>query len=322
VLLPPVVVDISAESSTPALVQTLLAACSEAVLETDCVLDSEAEAGPPSAVAIVSFGDELTVRVEVGVRFESGQEWRARELRFAASDEVLERWRATGFAIGTLTGELREAEAAEQRVSPPAPGVAASASATAAPAPASSGVKDETPLDRATSEPPQKLRYWSAFGLVFGPGFRDGPWRVGGSARIGVAPARWPAHTSAAFSYAARPLGDDSVRAEWMTFSAGFGLPVVTSQRFEAVIALEASLQRLVVSADVDGSRDSGSRWLGAGGGALQLELGLAAGVAVFGRAQLDVLGGTTDVALAGRRVATNPLLAPTGSLGVRLEPQ
>ncbi|HEX9618826.1 MAG TPA: hypothetical protein VF989_01760 [Polyangiaceae bacterium] len=319
-LLPPVVVDISADHATPALIETLLAACTEAVAEAECRLDDGGTSGPLSAVAIVSFG-ESGVRIDVGVRLEGGEQWRARELRFEAGDVPPERWRATGFTIGTLTGELRGFEAASQR-EPDAPsGKDGAAEGVVAPPSVVLPAASEPGPEDQTSVAPPPWRYWSAFGLLVGPGFRDGPWRVGGSARVGLIPPDSVVRANAGFSYAARTPGEDSVRAEWLTLSAGLGLPVITAPRFVAIVELDASIQRIAVTAERGGERGGASRWVGAGGGGVALEVPLVEQAALFARLHLDVLGGTTDILLGDQRVAGSAVLSPSGSVGLQIGP-
>jgi hypothetical protein len=61
----------------------------------------------PTGVAIVSWHDDDSVRVEVGVQKRARGEWLSQELSFREQDQPEERWRATGLAIGTLVGEMR-----------------------------------------------------------------------------------------------------------------------------------------------------------------------------------------------------------------------
>lgn len=319
-LLPPVVVDISAEHATAELIETLLDACSEAVAQTECRLDDGGATGPLSAVAIVSFG-ENGAHIDVGVRLEGGEQWRARELRFDTGDAPAERWRAAGFTIGTLSGELHASEAAgEREPEPPHDATSPPRSESESPVVVVPEAPEPGPQDRAEATP-SNFRYWSAFGLLVGPGFRDGPWRIGGSARVGFIPPDSVLRAGAGFSYAARTPAEDSVRAEWLTLSFGLGLPVISAPRFVATAELDASIQRIAVTAERGAERDSRSRWVGAGGGGVEFDVPLAAQAALFARLHLDVMGGTTDILLGDERVAGSAVLSPTASVGLQIGP-
>jgi len=104
----PVAVEIAPPDAPREHVSALLAACSRALADSECVLSSEAPEDGSRAVAIVTWQGEGRAQIEVGLRREGRPEWRARTLDFEAKDELSERWRTVGFVVGTLSRpELR-----------------------------------------------------------------------------------------------------------------------------------------------------------------------------------------------------------------------
>src|SRR6478735_10569865 len=117
----------------------LVSACSRAARDAECVLARNASDEQPAAVAIVTLQTEDKIRVEVGVRQGDHDSWRTKDFAFLAADESMDRWRAVGFAIGTLaeSNPAPEQETRE-RVAPTAPAPSASAASTANNTPSSS----------------------------------------------------------------------------------------------------------------------------------------------------------------------------------------
>ncbi|HYP98718.1 MAG TPA: hypothetical protein VER96_08590 [Polyangiaceae bacterium] len=147
-----IVIEIAAPKVSESALSVLVSACSRAARDAECVLARNANEEQPAAVAIVTLQSEDKIRVEVGVRRGDHDSWRTKDFAFLASDEIMDRWRAVGFAIGTLaeSNPSPEQETSE-RVGPASPtsSTAARSAAAAATAPASSTSTSES----ATSAP-------------------------------------------------------------------------------------------------------------------------------------------------------------------------
>src|SRR5688500_16331939 len=102
----PVAVEIAPPDSPKESVAVLLAACTRAKRRGECVLAADVSGSGTSAVAIVTWQGNARALVEVGLRREGHPEWRTRTLEFDPNrDDLLERWRAVGFVVGTLANE-------------------------------------------------------------------------------------------------------------------------------------------------------------------------------------------------------------------------
>lgn len=116
----PVAVEIAPPEAPREQVLVLLAACSRAVADSECALAADVGDGPTRAVAIVTWQSDSRVFVEVGMRRDGHSEWRSRSVLFGASDEPSERWKAVGFAVGTLArGDSTEPAQLERTPPPP-----------------------------------------------------------------------------------------------------------------------------------------------------------------------------------------------------------
>jgi hypothetical protein len=97
-----IVIEIAAPKVSNDALAVLVSACSRAARDAECVLARNASDAQPAAVAIVSLQSEDKMRVEVGVRQGDHDSWRTKDFAFLAADQSMDRWRAVGFAIGTL----------------------------------------------------------------------------------------------------------------------------------------------------------------------------------------------------------------------------
>lgn len=82
----------------------LLEACTDSVATAECV--SADDVADPAVVALVFWESAGRVHIEVGSKRAPGEKWRVRDLRFGPADARIERWRAVGFAVGTIAGEI------------------------------------------------------------------------------------------------------------------------------------------------------------------------------------------------------------------------
>jgi hypothetical protein len=146
-----IVIEIAAPRVSDDALAVLVSACSRAARDAECVLARNASDAQPAAVAIVTLQSEDKMRVEVGVRQGDHDSWRTKDFAFLAADKSMDRWRAVGFAIGTLAESNPAPEdETRARVAPPAAGPGSSAGSTA-PAPASSST---APASSSTAPAP------------------------------------------------------------------------------------------------------------------------------------------------------------------------
>src|SRR5262245_729974 len=98
----PIVIDVGVTDPPRELTTVLVEACTRAATEAECHLVREAPEGPYAAIAIITWEAEDRVRIEVGLRRETGAEWRSRQISFQSADVDVERYRSVGFVVGTL----------------------------------------------------------------------------------------------------------------------------------------------------------------------------------------------------------------------------
>jgi len=140
-----IVIEIAAPKVSDDALAVLVSACSRAARDAECVLARNASDEQPAAVAIVSLQSEDKMRVEVGVRRGDHDSWRTKDFAFLAADKSMDRWRAVGFAIGTLA----ESNPAPEDETPARIGPAtAGPSASPSPSPGSSST---TPAASSTA---------------------------------------------------------------------------------------------------------------------------------------------------------------------------
>ncbi|HEX2674318.1 MAG TPA: hypothetical protein VHM25_25750, partial [Polyangiaceae bacterium] len=157
-----IVIEIAAPKVSESALSVLVSACSRAARDAECVLARNANDEQPAAVAIVTLQSEDKIRVEVGVRKGDHDSWRTKDFAFLASDELMDRWRAVGFAIGTLaetnpppeqeTSErLAPAASPSQRSAPPASSSASPPASSSAPSSSAASSTPTNPSSSATS---------------------------------------------------------------------------------------------------------------------------------------------------------------------------
>jgi hypothetical protein len=149
-----IVIEIAAPKVSESALSVLVSACSRAARDAECVLARNSNDAQPAAVAIVTLQSEDKIRVEVGVRKGAHDSWRTKDFAFLASDEMMDRWRAVGFAIGTLaeSNPPPEQETSE-RIAPAASSGQRTASPASASAPSSSASSPTTPANPSSAAP-------------------------------------------------------------------------------------------------------------------------------------------------------------------------
>jgi hypothetical protein len=351
-----IVIEIAAPKVSEDALSVLVAACSRAARDAECVLARNANEEQPAAVAIVTLQSEDKIRVEVGVRQGDRDSWRTKDFAFLAADERMDRWRAVGFAIGTLAESSPDPEqdtsvrVAPSSASPSAastsasaaapsatsPGIAASSPSPSAPsasaakaASAASAAKAVSPPEddhpderqRPVRESPPGTQMFIGAAAIFGPGL-DAPssFRLGGALSVDLAPAQIPLFFTLGGS-AATDLGAGSsdVTARWFDVSLGAGVPVLG--RLDAS-GLEFRAQVLAEYFDARASAFRSqlmSRWTAGVQGTFGGRLRIVPNLLLAAEVQAAGLTGETPVSVAGRPVGNSAAFRFLGSLGLRV---
>lgn len=306
-MIAPVVVEVYAPQPRPQELAVLLAACSRAAAPHDCISSDVKSADPPLGVAIVRREGERA-RIELGLRSVVAAEWTTRDLVFQPGDDELERYRAIGFAIGTLVARQVEPPPPETETPPPAPAVSKpkAVAVTRRPRPAAR----RRPV-RAT---------WVDIAGSAGLGLIPGPPRVGGSLRAASEIFPEGAFGVAETSYAER-IADSSLRVRWLHMALGVGHPLAPTLRSLGVeVRLMATVERMELTA-LDGARSAGaSRWKPGVTGAIDAHWDIALPVSVVVTAATFIDPVQTVVNVGGERVGETAPLGLSGFIGLRLK--
>lgn len=305
-----IVIEVSAPAVSDDALSVLVSSCTRAARDAECVLAKNAgDDQRPSAVAIVSLQGEDKLRVEVGVRDGDRDSWRTKEFAFLAADELLDRWRAVGFAIGTLA----------ERDLPPTPNEPAPAPMRAEPPPPPPAVVERSERPRRTAEPVTGVFVGAA--ALFGPGLDAGPWRVGSVLSVAIAPPRFPLLFSLGGSAATRVTSDASgATVRWFDVLGGVTLPLLgPPDRSGLELSAAVLAEYFDAHASAVGDSQSSGRWLmgaqGTLGGRLRLipDLLLTLDVSATG------LAGSTDVRVAGSPIGSAASFRSIATLGLRV---
>lgn len=310
----PIVVEVSAPEPRPSELAALIGACTRAATPNECITSDVKSSEPPLGVAIVRReGDRA--RVELGLRGTTRSEWSTRDLVFQPGDDELERYRAIGFAIGTLVAKQVEPPP------PPAPSSTVDAPPPPPSPPPSSPVssKTEPPKPAVPAAPPPPRATWLEVGGNVGLGLIPGPPRVGAAFRTASELKPGGLFAVLETSYAER-VGEPSLRVRWLGMALGVGHPLTSGLRTLGVdVRLTFALERLSLTAR-DGERSAGdTRW----------KPGVAAGIDAHWdvRPPFSLLIGAstfvdpshTVVLVGGEQVGETPALGLGGFLGLRL---
>jgi len=286
----------------------LISACSRAAAPNECVTSEMRSTDPPLGVAIVRR-DGDRARIELGLRGVVSAEWSTRDLVFQPVDDELERYRAIGFAIGTLV--------ARQVEPPPPPPVKPE------PEPAVGSSPAPSPPAPVTSKPPAPARprsTWVDLSGGVGLGLIPGPPRTGATLRAASEIVPGGFFGTAETGYAER-TGEPSLKARWLSLGLGVGHPLLPGLHSLGIDArLLIVLERLSLTA-VDGERSDGaSRWKPGLSAAIDAHWDVAPPLGLVLSAATHVDPERTVVATHGTPVAETPALGFGGFLGVRLK--
>jgi hypothetical protein len=212
---PAVALDLPAELS-PELSGSTLRSCNLALGVGRCVLRDRAAAEQPEVawVALLRSANEPEASVRIELRAAEGAEpaVAVRQLDFQVTDVPSQRWATAGVVVAALVVgvESKEVSTAEARARvEPSP-------APPEPAP--------TAAPTSSAKPPQRhsgalLRL--DLGVLGGPGFDQGPWRVGGQFRTSLSSAESPLVGWVSVTGSGRSA---AVSAMWWSGAVGAGL--------------------------------------------------------------------------------------------------
>jgi len=246
----PIVVEVYAPQPRPQELAVLIAACTRAAAPNECITSDVKSSDPPLGVAIV-HRDGDRARIELGLRSAVNAEWSTRDLVFQPGDDELERYRAMGFAIGTLVAH---------QTAPPPPPVAADQS----PAPPPVEPPPSRPADRqpAPTVPERRARAaWIDVAGSMGLALIPGPPRLGASLRAAAEIVPRGLFGVAETGYAER--GNDPVlRVRWLSMALGVGYPLAPRLRSLGVdVRLSLMLEHMSLTAYALGRSAGDSRW-------------------------------------------------------------
>jgi hypothetical protein len=333
----PVAVEIAPPDSPKESVAVLLAACTRAKRGGECVLAADVAGNGTSAVAIVTWQGNARALVEVGLRREGHPEWRTRTLEFDPNrDDLLERWRAVGFVVGTLANEeTPSAESEPERTPKPQESAPPKAPAEKAKRGARDGkatelessdneVAESTGSGEGTrSDEGASTRYEPMFGRArgrldvgasIGPAFDEV--RFGGLVRAEVQLPD-PLRAQITLRYLERPSGAEELRAQWITMSAGLGVGF-GGERIEFGVALDGRAEYFAARAERRSAAEADTRWLGGIGAGTTLAWMPSATFGFFAGADLALMFGSTDVRVESRSLGTDGMLRYAGEGGIR----
>lgn len=305
----PIVVEVYSPQPQPQELATLIAACSRAAAPNECISSDMRASESPLGVAIVRRDGERA-RIELGLRGTSRADWSTRDLVFQPDDDELERYRAIGFAIGTLVARRSEPP------TPPAP--AAKAAPSSEPmqpvpsSPASDAPEPPAPRTRAT---------WLDLAGSVGMGVIPGPPRYGATFRAASELIPGKLFGTAETSYAQQGKSGDALRVRWLSLALGVGHPLVPQLHSLGVEArLQLVVERLSFTAVDEGRTDAAVRWKPGISAALDAHWQAAppVGFVVSALAHLDPA--RTVIRSGGTQIGETPALAVAGFVGVRLK--
>ncbi|HEY5376265.1 MAG TPA: hypothetical protein VIK01_21440 [Polyangiaceae bacterium] len=309
-----IVIEIAAPNVSDDALAVLVSSCTRTAREAECVLTKNASDEQPAAVAIVSQQSEDKLRVEVGVRQGDHDSWHTKDFAFLAVDQQLDRWRAIGFAIGTL---------AESTLPPAPPPVAAPEKATEPPMAAVMALPAPSSVSKQTKKKPQPSpQLFVGAAGIFGPGLDRGPWRIGSALYADVGLQRVPVFFTFGGSAATRVTSDQwGASPRWVDVSGGAGIGLLGALGSSGLeLRAQALAEEFDVSvSSVDGRSAEQVRWIfgaqGELGGRVQVvpDLFLTAGVSATG------LSAKTDVLVEGHGIGSAATFRYLGSFGIRV---
>jgi hypothetical protein len=307
----PVVVEVYAPQPSTQELSVLLAACSRAATPHECIDSDSKGAEPPLGVAIVRR-DGDRARIELGLRSIVSAQWSTRDLVFQPGDDELERYRAIGFAIGTLVA--RESEPPSPVPPTPAAALAPAASPSTPPRP------PQVPERVAAPAPHRPRAAWVDAAGSVGLGLIPGPPRAGGSLRAAFELVPSGVFAVVEGAYAERS-GDPSLRVRWLSAALGVGHPLAPNLRSLGVdVRLMFVVERMSLTAFGSSYADDAARWRPGVTAAIDGHWDVAPPVGLVISAATFIDPEHTVVNVGGESVGETPALGLSGFLGVRFK--
>ena len=323
----PVAVEIAPPDSPKENVAVLLSACTRAKRGGECVLAADVSGSGTSAVAIVTWQGNARALVEVGLRREGNPEWRTRTLEFDPNrDDLLERWRAVGFVVGTLANEetpSTESDPARTSKAPEATPPAATrekAKQRESEEPRTTDAEGKESTESAGTTVDEyepvfgRARGRLDVGAALGPAFDEV--RFGGLVR-GEVQLPEPVRAQITLRYLERPSGAEELRAQWITMSAGLGVGF-GGERVELGVALDGRAEYFAARAERQSTVEADTRWLGGIGAGTTLAWMPSATFGFFAGGDLALMFGSTDLRVESRSLGTDGMLRYSGEAGIR----
>jgi hypothetical protein len=302
----PVVIDMGIAEPPEVMIASMVEACQKAVGDGDCHLVRDAPQGPYRAIAILTWDGPDKVRVEVGLRRDTGTEWRTRAVAFQPEDRELERYRSVGFVVGTLATE--EPPPAPPPATPPPP-VQPPPEVAVPPRPSPA----RTP--EARSERP--VRSLGLFATV-GGALDEGAPRYGAAlrARFGLSP--WLGLAASAGG-SLRPGDDSGLSLRFL--DAGLGLSFVLSPPRPVgwELSLEAVVENFRAEADAGGDSAAQTRTLPAGRAEIAVVWATAPPLELLAGGNAFARPASTTIRVGGESAGSTGILEVGLSAGARL---
>jgi len=306
----PVVVEVYAPQPSSQELAVLLAACSRAATPHECVDAESKGAEPPLGVAIVRR-DGDRARIELGLRSVVSSQWSTRDLVFQPGDDELERYRAIGFAVGTLVA--RESEPAQ-----PSPAEAAVESPPPVTPPPAERAK--TPERRPAPSPRRPRAAWLDASGGVGLGLVPGPPRAGGSLRAALELVPRGVFGVVEGGYAERS-GDPLLRVRWLSGAIGLGHPLAPNSRSLGVdVRLLFAVERVSVTALSGSSTDDAARWKPGVAAAVDGHWDITPPIALVVSAATFIDPRRTVINVGGVLAGETPALGMSGFVGLRFK--
>lgn len=307
----PIVVELYSPQPRPQELAALIVACSRAAAPNECVSADARGSDTPLGVAIVRR-DGDRARIELGLRSMVSSEWSTRDLVFQPGDDELERYRAIGFAIGTLVA---------RRLEPPPP--PAPPSATPPPPPPLRPSEPPPSVDRpppSAAPAPQVRSTWLDLAGGVGLGLVPGPPRAGAALRAASELVPGGLFGVAETGYAERS-GDDALRVRWLSLALGVGHPLgLRLQRVGVDARLLLVVERISFTANAGERSDAAARWKPGLSAALDAHWQVASPLALVISAATHLDPQRTVIRTGGDHVGETPALGLTGFVGLRLK--
>lgn len=293
-MFPIVAVQIAPALPAPALEQQLLAACNAGLEHGRCVPARAVAGETPHGIALVSWDGAERVSIEVGLANGDSPVWFARELHFTGEDPEVERWRAIGLTIASLSDDPRYWPA------PPEPAPLVSSS------PAGGSLVDRAAASAASPAPDALAANATTLELsaLAGTGVVSGPLRWGADLRLSL-PVASAFFATGSASYAL--ASDASFDVRWFDVRLGLGLALGTAlDDLGLRVRLELLGENVAVTAQRPGASAQASAWVPGIAAGADLTWALGERWLLVSRADAFWLDGATAVVSAGERAGAS----------------